>query len=298
MIATLLVLLLALLDGSPIAASPPSLAYRAAGTLPVYAISAPVAPETMPLPSWSAGPAIAASQGITSHVYLPFIARLPFVCQPVPGVQYGTLVVPDTYPPGDPPPEDHPDLNLSMRGYEVTSAYLGLVHYDEDDPDPNAPQLYTLFADHRVPAFTTVYQVYDWNWPDNERGSLLSDWDVTLAGMGVAPGEILYFPDSGYNIGNGYEALVLYATEERITLKYTREDNVVEGYTIHVEDICVEPSLLALYRERNDAGRGSLPALRGGQPIGRARGYEFGVALRDWGDFLDPRSDKDWWQGK
>jgi hypothetical protein len=294
MIATLL-LLLALPYGRPADAPPLPRAYRAA---PAYVVPASIAAATEALPSWSAGPAIAASQGITSHVFLPFVMRQPFVCQPVPGVQYGTLdVVPGTYPPTDPPPEEHPDLNLTLRGYETTTAYLGLVHYD-NGIDDRAPQLYTLFADHRVPAFSTVYQVYDWNWEDNRRGGLLTVWDVTLAGMGVAPGEVLYFPDSGYNIGNDYDALVLYATEERITLKYTREDNVVQGYTIHVEDFCVEPSLLALYRTWNDAGRGRLPALRGGQPIGRARGYEVGVAVRDRGTFLDPRSRKDWWQGK
>jgi hypothetical protein len=149
-----------------------------------------------------------------------------------------------------------------------------------------------------VPALTTVYQVYDWNWGCNCRGGLLTTWEVTLAGMGVTPGEVLYFPDSGYNIGNGYEALVLYASEERLTLKYTREDNVVQGYTIHIENICVEPSLLALYESWNSAGRGRLPALGAGQPLGRARGSEFGAAIRDWGTFLDPRSRKDWWQGK
>jgi hypothetical protein len=116
--------------------------------------------------------------------------------------------------------------------------------------------------------------------------------------MGVTPGEVIYFPESGYSIGSGYMALVLYASEERITLKYTREDDVVEGYTIHVENICVEPRLLSLYREKNDQGRGRLPALGADQPIGRARGYEIGVATRDWGTFLDPRSRKDWWQGK
>jgi hypothetical protein len=116
--------------------------------------------------------------------------------------------------------------------------------------------------------------------------------------MGVTPGEVLHLPDSGYSIGSGYEALVLYATEDQLTLKYTREDHVVYGYTIHLENICVEPSLLALYQAWNDAGRGELPALRGSQPLGRARGGEIGVAIRDTGSFMDPRSRKDWWQGK
>jgi hypothetical protein len=149
-----------------------------------------------------------------------------------------------------------------------------------------------------VDAFPTVYRVYDWDWGCDCRGGLLTDWEVTLAGMGVAPGEVLHLPDSGYEIGSGYQALVLYATEERITLKYTREDHVVWGYTIHVENVCVEPGLLALYREWNDAGRGELPALHGGQPFGRARGDEIGVAIRDTGRFMDPRSREDWWQAK
>jgi hypothetical protein len=287
MIAILL-LLITLLDGSPAYAPPPVWATRAAAHSAADAVRAT-------LPSLSASPAIRATQGITSHVFLPFIFKQPSGCQPVPGAQYGTLDV--NGPPTDRPAEQHADLNLSMRGYEITSADLGLVDYGAG-ADPNAPQVYTLFVDQRVPAFTTVYQVYDWNWGCNCRGGLLTNWDVTLAGMGVAPGEVLYFPDSGSNIGNGYEALVLYASEERITLKYTREDNVVAGYTIHVENICVEPTLQDLYRAWNDAGRGRLPALRAGQPIGRARGYEVGVAIRDWGTFLDPRSRKDWWQGK
>ncbi len=91
-------------------------------------------------------------------------------------------------------------------------------------------------------------------------------------------------------------ALVLYASERRLTLKYTREDNVIHGYTIHIEDICVEPRLLALYRACNDDGRQDLPALRGGQGVGRVRGTEVGVAIRDCGSFMDPRSRKDWWQ--
>jgi hypothetical protein len=290
MITTLL-LLLAVLDSSPAYAPPPPCSYRAAS---LCAVAAPMAPVTAGLPSWSASPAIAPSQVLTYHVFLPLAVRQPSGCEPIPGVQYGTLDVDG--PPTD-RPDEQPDFNLALRGYEVTDAYLGLVDYGGSG-DPNAPQLYTLFADQRVPAFATVYQVYDWDWGSNCRGDLLTNYDVTLAGMGVAPGEVLHLPDSGHSIGSGYEALVLYATEERITLKYTREDNVVWGYTIHVENVCVEPSLLALYRARNDAGRGELPALRGGQPFGRARGDEIGVAIRDTGTFMDPRSRRDWWQPK
>jgi hypothetical protein len=230
---------------------------------------------------------------LTPRAYLPFLSRQSLTaCSPVPGATYGTLTV--NPPPTDRPAHVHADLNLAMRGYEVTGAPLVLVDYGGGE-DPGAPYLPTLFSAPREPSFTAAYQVYDWNWACNCRGGLLDRWPTTLIGMVVAPAEIIHLPDSGYDIGSGYDALVLYATEERITLKYTREDNVVHGYTIHIENICVEPSLLALYQAWNAAGRGQLPALRGGQPLGRARSGEIRVATRDNGEFMDPRSRKDWW---
>jgi hypothetical protein len=291
MMATLL-LLLATLHGSPTYASPPPWVYPAPSLSAYFPLAEA---ETADLGSWRAGAVVAPTEVMTYYVFLPLALKQPLTCEPIPGVQYGTLSV--LPPVTDRPAEQHADLNLALRGYEVTDAYLGLVDYDGGE-DPAAPQLYTLFLDRRVPAFATVYRVYDWDWDCNCRGDLLAYPEVTLAGMGVAPGEALSLPDSGYNIGDGYEALVLYATEERITLKYTREDNVVWGYTVHVENICVEPSLLALYRISNNAGRIDLPALRGGQPFGRARGGEIGVAIRDTGTFMDPRARQSWWQAK
>jgi hypothetical protein len=161
--------------------------------------------------------------------------------------------------------------------------------------------LYTLFGDHRTPAFSAVYQVYDWDWTSNRRGALITDPPVTLARMVVEPAEILRVPSSGYDIGNfaaDYEVMVLYASDSRITLKYTREDNVVAGYTIHVENVCVDPNLLSLYQTLNAAGRARLPALYAGQGLGRAITAEIGVAIRDAGSFMDPRSRTDWWQGR
>ncbi len=240
------------------------------------------------------GAPIRSSDVLTTYVYLPFIARAN-VCQPIPGESYGDFPV--NGDPTDPPAEEHPDLNLALRGYELTDAYKGLVDYSGGS-DPNAPQLPGLFADNRTATFSNVYQVYGWDWECNCRGSLITDWDVTLAGLAVTPGETIHVPDSGYTIGGGYEVLVLYATSDRITLKYTPDDHVIEGYTLHVENICVEPRLLALYQSWNDAGRGRLPALRAGQAFGRARGSEIGVVIRDSGAFMDPRSRKDWWQGR
>ena len=227
--------------------------------------------------------------------YLPLVQKGAPGCQAIAGEEYATL---DVYgPPTKPPAEDHPDLNLALRGYRMTDANLGLVDYGQGD-DPGAPQLHGLFADGRLPAFTTGYQVYDWDWVRNRRGSLLARYRVTLAGLRVDPGETIHVPNSRYEIKAGYEVLVLYASEERITLKYTREDDVVYGYTLHMENVCVEPRLLALYRALDEAGRAELPALRAGQAFGRARGTEIGVAIRDTGRFLAPNSKGDWWRGK
>ena len=58
------------------------------------------------------------------------------------------------------------------------------------------------------------------------------------------------------------------------------------------------PILAVSSNASDNAGRGRMPALRAGQAFGHARGGEIGVAIRDWGTFLDPRSRKDWWQGR
>ena len=227
------------------------------------------------------------------RIYLPFMTAAPQACQPIPGGEYGTLSV--NPPPTDRPAEHHADLNLSLRGYTPTHAYKGLVDY-AGGHDPNAPRLSGLFPDGRTATFRSVYQVYDWDWACNCRGAPIASPPVTLAGLATTPGEPIRVPDSGYTIGCGYEVLVLYADAHRITLKYTRDDNVVHGYTLHLEHICVDPALLALYDAWNAAGRARLPALRAGQALGRARGVEIGVAIRDSGTFMDPRSRKDWWQ--
>jgi hypothetical protein len=234
---------------------------------------------------------IRASAVLTYYTYLPMLSK-PKTCEPIPGESYGSLSVP-VWP--DRPAEQHADLNLVLRGYELTNAPRQLVDYP-DSGHPSAPQLYGLFASPHAPTFDSVYRVYDWNWTCNCREALLDDWPVTLAGVHRSPGETVHVPDAPQGIGEGYEVLVLYASTERITLKYTREDNVVSGYTIHVENVCVEPNLLALYQSLDRPGRNRLPALRAGQAFGRAAGEEIRVAIRDNGKFMDPRSRLDWWR--
>ena len=246
---------------------------------------------------------------LTPRVFLPLVTSA--ACQDIAGETYQTLV-PISLP-TDRPAEQHADLNLALRGYVATTHTLGLVDYG-GATDSRAPKLFSLFADNRVPEFSSVSHVYAWDWLTNSRGEPITNPPVTLAGMRVTPDEILRVPKSEYNIGTRtlrptrgffidapkddptkFEVLVLYASHERITLKYTREDNVILGYTLHIENVCVASALLDLYRSWNQNGRGQLPGLKQGQAFGRARANTIGVVIRDNGSFMDPRSKKDWW---
>jgi len=233
------------------------------------------------------------------RVYLPSVSKVsPDLCQPT-NETYGSLPVRDWEP--SPPAETHPDLNLSMRGYTPTTAFLGLVDIG-GAWDPAPPQLAGVFSPPRAPNIKATYQVYGWDWTCNCRTGPISppeDPEVTLIDLAATPGETVHVPDrvDGEISQDGYKVLVLYASANRLTLKYTAEDNVIVGYTVHMESICVDPNLLALYQKLNNEGRHELPALRGGQALGRVPGNRVGVVIRDTGTFMDPRSRKDWWHG-
>jgi hypothetical protein len=193
-------------------------------------------------------------------------------------------------------PERSIDLNLGYRGYAPTSAPLNLVSYGPVT-DLSAPQFAAMFADNHLPKFVKTYQRYRWDEGCNCPTDTYSPWPATVLGLKTQPREVIAAPDSGYDIGGNNEYLVLYAGEKGITLHIGRDDDLT-GYTIHIEDICVEPDLQALYRRMHAEGRRELPVLRARQPFGRAIGEEIKIAVRDNGHFLDPRSRNDWWQGK
>ncbi len=209
---------------------------------------------------------------------------------------YGSLSVAN-WEPAQRRAEEHGDLNLALRRYTPTNASLSLVDIG-GDTDPGAPQLAGIFIPARVSSFKATYRVNDWNWDGNCPGDPIDEPEVTLVDLAATPGESLHLPDRlGGDIGGGYKALVLYASAQRLTLKYTREDNVIAGYTLHVENIDVDPNLLALYQRLNNEGRHELPTLRAGQAFGRASHDRVGLTIHDTGAFMDPRSRKDWWHG-
>lgn len=192
----------------------------------------------------------------------------------------------------------HGDLNLSLRGYQPSGAPKELVIYG-GDVDPGAPQLTGLFADQRRATISSVHQVRDWRWDCAEHGcpgDWLTNYDVTLMGVATAPGEPVLFPKREAEIyAGGYIAVVLYAEETRLTISYTRDGSVANGYATQLENFCVDPNLLAQYREGNAGGRHQLPGLHSGDPVGVAASGELLVAIRDRGMFMDPRSEHDWW---
>src|SRR5574337_336156 len=81
-----------------------------------------------PTPALNSPNAVRASAPITTVTYLPVIAKeWTEACAPIAGETYSTLTIQSA--PTNPPAESNPDLNLALRGYVPTNAFLGLVDY-------------------------------------------------------------------------------------------------------------------------------------------------------------------------
>lgn len=230
----------------------------------------------------------------------PTVTPTPDPTCPTTGQSYDLIPTTERY--SGHAPHVSPDLNLSIRGWVTVNEQRSLVDYS-GGTDPGAPQLYGIFTDDRTPAFTSTHRVYDWDWNNNQKGAPLSNWPVTLVGMATTPGEQLRLPRrNGSDIYQGtYWGLVVYAEKTRITLHYARNDYVAYAggsYGMHIENVCVDPNLLAAYQQGNAAGRFNLPGLRNNQVLGTAITSEILVAIRDTGTFMDPRARKDWWMGR
>lgn len=218
---------------------------------------------------------------------------------------YGTIDPIDKYPAHDPPPDQHPDLNITaIRGYVPAGGEKYPLVLGEAG-DPKAPQIWKITD--KIPEIVSLYKVNSWDWNTNRKGPPMPLPDdpaasvkpISMIGLRTTPGEVIKVPNSGYIIGGNYQVMVIFANNNNITVKYGREDNIgiKFGYAVQIEGTCVDPNLLNLYNQLNSAGRNDLPALTGGQVLGTANGNEIRVVIRDTGDFLDPRSKLDWWQG-
>ncbi len=193
------------------------------------------------------------------------------------------------------PAETHPEINLGLRGYVEVNEKTDTVHYG-GDTDPQALKINSIFTDGRKPKVAKTYKVHAWDYANNRRSNDAENaWPVSLIGLASTPGESIVVPPSGRSISGDLELMVLYADENRVTFTNSVGDNWTDGYILHVEDICTDPDLISAYQNANASGRGSLPALPRGQVFAIAKGSEVKVAIRDSGQFMDPRSDKDWW---
>lgn len=250
---------------------------------------------------------------LTPRAYLPIVVGPPaFSCATTSTNSYisGTVYQFDTDNPVR-PAYNHADKNISLRGYTANNdpnTAWELVNYGSDDPT-QPPQLATLFSPNRVPAFAGIFQIHHWNWQPSpnpgSRADAITTPPVTAVSFTLTPGETLYTPTSGYDIGGGQEAVVIFADADTIALHYTREDTAARGYTIHIDNICTDPNLLALYNTL-DAANGprnqypspsyNLPTLAAGQPFGTTGLGNMVVAITDTGTFQDPRSCNEWWQ--
>jgi hypothetical protein len=211
----------------------------------------------------------------------------------------------------------HADKNLDLRGYTPNNdggLQRELVDYGSDDPN-QPPQFATMFRPYRVPDLLGFYRVGEWVWapspnPGYRSGSIWGP-KVTALGLKVSPGEKIYVPASAYDIGGGMEVLVLYADENSVTLRYTREDSSgAAGYSVFIDNICTDPNLLALYQQKDDPGGPryryvspgnrpyiyNLPNLPAGSVLGTVIEREMVIAISDTGRFWDPRSCNEWWQ--
>ncbi len=196
-----------------------------------------------------------------------------------------------------------PDLTRQVRGWYPVDERLAFVRYGYpigEPPDTQHPLHLSAVAGAGEPAFIETYQVNDWDWltmrpvPRNP-----TPYPVTMLGLRTTPGQPLHaaYRDVPVDREQGFIALVLYADAWQLTLKYTWQDCLDDGgYMVHLENLCVDPNLVALYEQLNASGRNALPGVRADSVVGTAAGTEVDVVVRDAGSFLDPRSWQDWWQ--
>lgn len=249
--------------------------------------------------------------GLTPRAYLPIVIAPDCASSSANTYASGIAFQHDTDDPVR-PAHNHADKNIELRGYVVNNdsgLKRELVNYGSGDPT-QPPQLATLFSPNQVPPLADFYKVHNWSWQPSDEGpgmrsTPIDDPPVTAVSFTLPPGTHLHTPISGYDIGGGMEVIVLFADKDTLTLHYAREDSAATGYTIHLDKICTDPNLLALYNTLdNPAGPRyaypstsyDLPTLPAGQILGTTGSQDMVVVIADTGAFQDPRSCNEWWQ--
>lgn len=192
----------------------------------------------------------------------------------------------------------NPNTNAFLRGYGETTGELKLITYGyppDAPPDPKAPQLNSILKNGAQ--FTHLYKIHKWDEANNRPSNDYENaFPVSVLSLYAKPGQTVNTPDSGYVIGAGYKAMLVFADTKSIAINWTGDDGAIDGYAAHIEGFCVDPNLLALYQQLHNEGRHKMPVLKLGQKIGTAKSNEVRIAIRDSGTFMDPRSKLDWWK--
>jgi len=123
-------------------------------------------------------------------------------------------------------------------------------------------------------------------------------------------------PSTGYDIGGGMEAMVVFAASDRVTLHIGRHEYFTGtktcangktcsgGYWIYVKNICVDQQIQNAYNQVKGAQESAganlnpiqLPMVRAGQVLGKANGNSVLVGVRDNGPFISIYK-SDYWGG-
>ena len=154
------------------------------------------------------------------RVYLPLVLKPREGCQPIPDVDYTAISV-DVDHSQFPDPDAAHDLrfNITLFDYQPVAEYSGWV--TDYGTNTGTPRLVTLFSPAQLPVISEVYMLY------KNGGVRASPYPVSFLGLETAAGQIIHTPDRNAVIDpRGYVAMVLYASEETITLKYGREDGL------------------------------------------------------------------------
>ncbi|NMB57171.1 hypothetical protein GYA19_04545 [Candidatus Beckwithbacteria bacterium] len=185
-----------------------------------------------------------------------------------------------------------PNINANLHTFtKVDNAdlnYFDKVH----DIDTNLPNVSNLFEGIDKPKITGIYKmnmIDNFDFPSDQWG------EAHATGFSIPNGTNIQLPPSGYNIdSNGHQAMILYADEHSITVNYTANGNIVDGYTLTLSNINVNADLLAMYKE--GLAQGLNVAIDAFQSLGTSNGQDVLVMIRDKGSVMDLRWNE-WWKG-
>ncbi len=199
-----------------------------------------------------------------------------------------------------PPLENHPEVNLRLRGWgEVNeSKELQSRNGNWDGLDDKMPPQFSSLYNGPVPQIAKTYVVYEWDFENNKSLApqvATPNFKVHMIGFSANEGQALHGLKAGRTIDGTNVFLVLYATKNDILFTHSNEDNIEDGYLFYFVDFCVDPNLLAQYNSDSAGGRRQLPVIRTGQVFGYAGNTDPKAAVRDSFSFVDPRAKEDWW---